>query len=66
MLNVTIGENHEDLSFYLISSGNVLLVGVEGMRQLGLIISIPEQKSYLADQESLKEINTVKMEPCPS
>ena len=66
MLNVTIGENQADLSFYLISSGNVLLMGVEGIRQLGLIISIPEQKCYPADQELLKEINTVKMEPCPS
>ena len=66
MLTVIIGENQADLSFYLISSGDVLLVGVEGIRQLSLIISIPEQKCYLASQESLKKINTVTKESCPS
>ena len=65
MLTVIIGDNQANLSFYLINSGNVLLVGVEGIRQLNLIINIPKQKCYIASQESLKEINTVTKESCP-
>ena len=41
MLTVIIGDNQANLSFYLINSGNVLLVGVEGICQLNLIINIP-------------------------
>ena len=62
-LTIRVGRNAAELLFYVINAGNVFLLGVPAIEQLGMVIDLPNHWCYLLGFADKKAVNYVKTDP---
>ena len=61
-LNIKVGRNEAEMPFFVISSGNVFLLGVPAIEKLNMVIDLPNSRCYLLGFTDKKVVNNITCE----